>query len=103
CRFRLADAPGVHPMDPYAGLFARRLRIPKGGRVLDLGCGTGAYALAAKALGAGEVVVTDVARAAVACALGNARRNGLAGFEGRVGDLYAPVRGERFDVIVTSV
>ncbi len=101
---RLVAPPGVHPMDPYAPRFAAAMRVEPGARVLDLGCGAGAYALAAAARGAGRVVATDVSPAAVACALENAARNGLVGgLEGRVGSLFAPVRGERFDAIVTTL
>lgn len=49
------------------------------------------------------MLVTDTDPAAVACALRNARRNRLRGVEGRVGSLFAPARGERFDLIMTSV
>jgi len=100
---RLATLPGVHDVDPFAGRFAHALRIAPDARVLDLGCGAGPYALAAAARGAARVVATDIDPAAVACTLANARRNRLSQVEGRIGSLFAPVRGERFDVIVTSL
>lgn len=63
-----------------------------GGNVLDLCCGSGAVGLlVADALG-GRLVATDLDPAAVACA----RRNGV---DALVGDLYAPLEPERFDVI----
>jgi len=97
------EAPGVHPPDPYAAQMAAAIRLRPGDRVLDLGCGAGGYGLAAAARGAGSVVLTDVDPAAVRCALENAARNGLDGVEGRVGPFFQPVRGEVFDVIVTSL
>lgn len=77
--------------------------MPPGGSAWDLGCGAGLYGCAAAALGAGRVLLTDTDPAAVACALRNARRNRLHGAEGRVGSLFSPARGERFDLVMTSV
>ena len=37
------------------------------------------------------------------CALRNAERNGIRQVDGRVGSLFAPVRGERFDIIITTL
>ncbi|MCC6741673.1 MAG: class I SAM-dependent methyltransferase [Planctomycetia bacterium] len=100
---RIRELPGVHPLDPYAPDFAAQFRMPAGGSAWDLGCGAGLYGCAAAAFGAGRVLMTDTDPAAVSCALRNARRNGLAGVDGRVGSLFAPARGERFDLIMTSV
>ena len=99
----LALAPGVHEPDPYAPAFAAAMRVRPGDRVLDLGCGAGGYGLAAALRGAAHVVFTDVEPAAVACALDNAARNGLDDVSGRVGSMFAPVRGDRFDVVTTSL
>jgi release factor glutamine methyltransferase len=99
----LSVAPQVHHPDPYAKTVAAAIRVRRGDRVLDLGCGAGGYGLSAAARGAGEVVLTDINPAAVACALQNAARNGLSRVNGRVGSLFAPVRGERFDVIITTL
>jgi release factor glutamine methyltransferase len=99
----LSVAPNVHHPDPYAATVAAAIRVRSGDRVLDLGCGAGGYGLVAAARGAGEVVLTDIDPAAVACALENAARNGINRVDGRVGSLFAPVRGERFDVIITTL
>ncbi|MEM6337029.1 MAG: methyltransferase domain-containing protein [Bacteroidota bacterium] len=68
-------------------------------RVLDLGTGTGISALAAARAGA-RVDAIDVDPRAVACARANAAANPL-GERVRIheGDLFDPVRGERFDVV----
>ncbi len=100
---RIRELGGVHPLDPYAPDFAARFRIRPGDSAWDLGCGAGLYGCAAAAMGASRVLVTDIDRAAVDCALGNARRNGLKGVDGRAGSMLAPARGERFDLIMTSV
>jgi release factor glutamine methyltransferase len=73
-------------------------------RVLDLCTGSGAIALAlAKELPAARVIATDVSTNAVAIATKNVERNNLAErVEVRHGDLFAPVAGEAFDLIVSN-
>jgi len=75
-----------------------------GARVLDLGTGTGVGALAAAAAtGDARAVAVDLDPRAVACARANARANGLDGrVEVREGDLFAPVAGERFDLVISN-
>jgi SAM-dependent methyltransferase len=65
---------------------------------LDLGCGAGPVALLL-ARAARRVVATDVSPRALAFARFNAALNGVTNVELREGDLFAPVRGERFDRI----
>lgn len=71
--------------------------VRAGDRVLDLGTGTGIGALAAARAGAGAVVATDVDPVAVGCARENTAADRR--IEVRAGDLYAPVAGERFDLV----
>ena len=73
-------------------------------RVLDLCTGSGAIAVAlARELPAARVVGTDVSEAAVAIARRNVERNAVAErVEVRVGDLWAPVGDEKFDLIVSN-
>jgi release factor glutamine methyltransferase len=99
----LAVDSKVHHPDPYAKAVAASIRVRRGDRVLDLGCGAGGYGLSTAVRGAGDVVFTDIDPAAVACALQNAARNGISRVDGRVGSLFAPVRGERFDIIITTL
>ena len=99
----LSAAPPVHYPDPYADSVAEAIRVQPGDRVLDMGCGAGGYGLSTAVRGAGEVVLTDIEPAAVECALKNAARNGIGGIDGRVGSLFAPVRGKRFDIIITTL
>lgn len=73
-------------------------------RVLDLGTGSGAVALAlAKELPGARVVATDVCPRALAVAESNAE---TLGFEDRVrfvvGDGFVPVAGECFDLVVSN-
>jgi release factor glutamine methyltransferase len=71
--------------------------------VLDLGTGSGAIALAIAAeRPRARVVATDRSDAALAVARDNARENALAGLEFRAGHWFAPLAGERFDIIVSN-
>jgi release factor glutamine methyltransferase len=68
--------------------------------VLEIGAGLGLAAVLAARAGA-SVVATDVVPEAVAAVRANALLNGLT-VDARLGDCYAPVTGERFDVICTN-
>jgi SAM-dependent methyltransferase len=70
-------------------------------RALDLGTGSGFHALMAAAH-TDAVVATDRNPRAVEFARGNAALNGLPHVDARAGDLFAPVEGERFDLIVSN-
>ncbi|MCS7221666.1 MAG: class I SAM-dependent methyltransferase [Anaerolineae bacterium] len=74
--------------------------IPPEAEVLDMGTGSGIGAVIA-ALRARRVVAVDINPAAVRCARINALLNQVEDrVEVRQGDLFAPVRGERFDVVL---
>ena len=73
-------------------------------RILELGTGSGAIALSlASELPKARITATDLSPAALAVARGNGEVLGLGD---RVrwleGDLFAPVAGERFDVVVSN-
>lgn len=70
-------------------------------RSLDLGTGCGIQALLA-APHSDVVVATDRNPRAIALATLNAALNRAAAIECREGDLYGPVTGERFDLIVSN-
>ena len=82
----------------------RRWGGGEGGAVLDLGTGSGCIALSLASEGRfSRVVATDVSQEALAVARLNAARvrpERLPEF--RLGAFFAPVRGERFDVIVSN-
>ncbi|WP_416446733.1 methyltransferase [Leucobacter sp. HNU] len=70
-------------------------------RSLDLGTGCGIVALHLALRG--PVVATDISERALALARANARLNGLADrIEFRRGDLFAPVAGDRFDLVLSN-
>lgn len=69
--------------------------------VLDLGTGCGIQALHA-ARHARLVVATDISQRALNLATLNAELNGFTNIEFRLGSLYEPVAGERFDRIISN-
>jgi len=72
-------------------------------RVADLGTGSGAIALAlAQERPAASVVATDASGDALAVARANAQALGMANVDFRLGDWYAPLAGERFDLIASN-
>ena len=71
------------------------------GATLDLGCGAGTLALLL-AGHAERVVGADINARAVEMSRFNAALNGIGNVEFRCGDLYQPVEGERFDLIVSQ-
>lgn len=71
-------------------------------RVLDMGTGTGILAIAA-ASSAARVVGVDSHPSAIKCARINAEANGVADrLDFRCGDLFEPVAGETFDLILCN-
>lgn len=73
-------------------------------RVLDLCTGSGAIAISlAKELPGAHVIATELSPEAAAIARRNAERNGVADrVEVRVGDLFGPAAGERFDLVAAN-
>ncbi|GAA2151798.1 HemK2/MTQ2 family protein methyltransferase [Actinomadura napierensis] len=100
----LLRPPGVYRPQGDTRLLAdvlRRLPVTRGARVLELGTGTGAVAMAAARRGASRVVAVDVSARAVLTARLNARLRGLPVRAVR-GDLFGPVAGERFDLVIAN-
>lgn len=101
---RLLSLPGVLSPPSDAWLLAGQMlaeAVPEGGSVLDLCAGTGLLAvLAAREHGA-EVTAVDVSRRAILSTRLNARLNGVKVTAIR-GDLFAPLDGRRYDVIVSN-
>ncbi|HEY4582475.1 MAG TPA: peptide chain release factor N(5)-glutamine methyltransferase [Lysobacter sp.] len=79
-------------------------RLPQAScRVADLGTGSGAIALAiASERPRAEVVATDASRDALDVARRNAARLGLGNLRFVEGRWYAPLAGERFDLIASN-
>jgi release factor glutamine methyltransferase len=98
CLFRVPDA--VQPPKAGSRFFCAHLAVPPGERLLEIGSGCGLAAVLA-ARGGARVVATDVVPEAVAAIRTNAMLNGVT-IDVRLGDCYAPVPGERFDVIAAN-
>jgi len=103
---RPAVGEGVcNPAPAFGVSFARLFEAALAGlgedeRVLDLGTGSGVWALLALRAGAGSVTATDLAHVPFAPLRDAAARNGLPSPRLLHGDLFAPVAGERFDRIL---
>ncbi|MEW6592495.1 MAG: HemK2/MTQ2 family protein methyltransferase [Candidatus Hadarchaeota archaeon] len=81
-------------------MLAKNLETRAGERVLELGTGCGMLAIMA-AKGGAKTVATDINPSAIECARGNASAHGVAdSVNFRLGDLFEPVAGERFDLIL---
>ncbi len=101
---RLAVSPQAFRPTLTTRLLADTIEIPAGCRTLDMGCGVGPLAIAAAKNGASEVVAVDIVEEACELAEYNARLNGVADrVRVRHGDLFGPVEGQRFDVIMDDV
>ncbi len=90
--------PGIQSPSVTLAELAVRRRVQS---ALDLGTGCGIQALLA-AKHAGHVVATDVNPRALAFARFNARLNGIDNIEFRLGDVFEPVEGERFGLLVAN-
>jgi release factor glutamine methyltransferase len=98
CLFRVPD--GVQPPKAGSRFFCQNLNVRGGERVLELGAGLGLAAVFAAKAGA-VVVATDVVPSAVTAVRVNAALNGV-DVDARLGDCYAPVVGERFDLVCSN-
>jgi release factor glutamine methyltransferase len=96
--FRVPD--GVQPPKAGSRLFCRNLAAAPGERVLEIGSGIGLAAVLLARAGA-DVVATDVVPEAVEAIRANAALNGVR-VDARLGDCYAPVAGERFDLVCVN-
>lgn len=100
----LVRFPGAYQPQSDTTLLAKaigRHPLVRGGSVLDVCTGTGALALAAWAAGAARVTAIDLSTRSVLNARLNSR---LSGSRVRVlkGDLFGPVMGEGFDLVVCN-
>ncbi len=98
CLFRVPE--GVQPPKAGSLFFCRHLVVRPGERVLEIGAGLGLAAVIVARAGA-HVVATDILPEAVDAIRANAALNGVT-IDARLGDAYAPVAGERFDLVCAN-
>ncbi|MGQ0744559.1 MAG: HemK2/MTQ2 family protein methyltransferase [Acidimicrobiales bacterium] len=99
----IVRSPSVYPPQGDTWLLARALRrrLSPGARVLDLCTGSGALAMVAARCPGTHVTAIDLSAGAVAMARVNSAVRGLR-VEIRRGDLFEPVAGRLFDLIVAN-
>jgi len=101
---KLLHVPGTYPAQGDTRLLAdalHELGLAPARRVLDVGTGGGALAVTAAAAGAASVTAVDLSRRSVLTARLNGRLH-RAHLDVRRGDLFAPVVGERFDLVLAN-
>ncbi|MGV8143438.1 MAG: HemK2/MTQ2 family protein methyltransferase [Methanothermobacter sp.] len=93
----------IHPQvyqpaeDTY--LLADNLQVNRMSKILEIGTGTGIIAIIA-AKRASKVIATDINPHAIDCAVKNIISNKTYNVELRKGNLFEPVEGEKFDLIL---
>jgi 16S rRNA (guanine1207-N2)-methyltransferase len=93
----------VKRIDLGTRVLIESMQLPPEGCVLDIGCGYGAVGIAAAEFNPKlHVVMTDVNRRAILLARQNAKRNHVHNAEAKRGTLYEPVRGMRFDCVLSN-
>lgn len=96
----LVPRPETELLVEWALCVVREVPSP---RIVDLGTGSGAIALAiARERPDARVVAVDASAAALEVARGNARRLGVPNIAFRAGHWCAPLLGESFDLIVSN-
>jgi ribosomal protein L11 methyltransferase len=94
----LAFGTGSHPTTHLCLEWLTKTVAPQSS-VLDYGCGSGILAIAAKKLGAGQVVGTDIDEQAIQSSLYNAEQNQVAA------DFYhaSQYQTQTFDIVVANI
>jgi ribosomal protein L11 methyltransferase len=94
----LAFGTGSHPTTHLCLAWLTQT-VETGQSVLDYGCGSGILAIAAKKLGAGQVIGTDIDAQAIQSSVYNAEQNHVAA------DFYhaAKYQSQEFDIVVANI
>ncbi|HII60616.1 class I SAM-dependent methyltransferase [Pyrococcus horikoshii] len=102
--FKFITASGVFSfgkLDRGTELLIKNMILKPGWKVLDLGCGYGPIGIVASRF-VEYVVMTDINKRAVTIARKNMKLNNVSNGEVRLGNLYEPVEGEKFNSIITN-
>jgi release factor glutamine methyltransferase len=101
---KLETPKGVFQPNTTTIQLAKLMNDLQGKTVLDLGCGSGPIAIMAALSGAEKVYAVDIMEEACEIASRNARHNGVEErIEIRCGDLFEPIQGIQFDLIINDV
>lgn len=103
--FTMCTRPGVFSwehLDEATTVLAETMEIPRGARVLDLGCGAGVLGTLASLLGAAETLLLDADAEAVRCATETAARAGARDTVARASDVTSAAGDATFDVVVSN-
>ncbi len=94
----LAFGTGSHPTTHLCLAWLTKT-VTQAASVLDYGCGSGILAIAAKKLGAGHVVGTDIDTQAIQSSLYNAEQNAV------TADFYhaSQYQSQEFDIVVANI
>jgi release factor glutamine methyltransferase len=104
-RIELTLREGVGPASPYSLLLAENIPDLTGQTAVDLGTGSGLLAIVARLSGAKRIYLLDTYDKAIALALENGERNGVANglVVLPVGDSMLPLpEGERVDIVLSN-
>ena len=100
----LEFVPGVFQPTTTTQLLAKYMGNVEGKVVLDLGCGSGPIAIAAALNRAKKVYAVDIMTQACENTMQNAKINGvLDKIEIICGNLFEPLKDQKFDVIINDV
>ncbi|HII67068.1 MAG TPA: class I SAM-dependent methyltransferase [Thermococcaceae archaeon] len=103
-RFRFITSSGVFSfgkLDKGTELLIENMILEGNWQVLDLGCGYGVIGIVASRF-VNYVIMTDINKRAVSIAKKNLKINNVKNAEVRWGNLYEPVKEERFHSIITN-
>ncbi|WP_179030760.1 class I SAM-dependent methyltransferase [Paenibacillus kribbensis] len=104
--YRFASDSGVFSkqgIDYGSRVLIEAMQLPAQASVLDVGCGYGPIGLTAATLvPEGHVTMIDINERAVQLAKENAERNGIKNVTIKQSDLFAEVKHQHFDVILTN-
>ncbi len=101
---KLEMLPDVFQPTTTTRLLAEQMVDFKGKTVLDLGCGAGPISIIAALNGAKKVYAVDIMEEACQATLRNLELNGVSKLVNVLrGDLFEPLKGLKFDVIVDDV
>jgi 16S rRNA (guanine1207-N2)-methyltransferase len=103
--YLIRSLPGVFSfdhLDPGTEMLLNATKIPRGGKVLDVGCGYGIIGLYAATHEALHVDMVDSDLLAITSSIETLAINHIANASVHFGDLLSAVKGREYDVIISN-